>query len=922
MNVTKRSGKVEQYNEKKITKNAKRACKGLDCTDPNVVVMNAQLKLYEGVTTNEIDESLIKSACGLIEQEPNYRFVAARLLLGTIYKEVFGEGVDSDAFDYQYRQSFLKNLKELIKTKILREDLKTLDLKKIAQALKPERDFQFAYIGLQTAKDRYLIKKADKLLESPQAWLMRVAMGLAIAEKEEDRTEWAIKFYDKLSSFDYMTSTPTLFYSGNVRNQLSSCFLSTFEDSIYGIFDGLHQEAQKSKFAGGLGMDFTPFRAGGAYINGTNGYTQGSVYFWKLFNDMLVAVQQCFEGSTKVITQNGVKQISDITTDDRVQVAGGGFRPVIEQFVYDAKDRNDTKFNAVSIRLARRFNRVNVTTGHPFLAITRSNNESIDLRGWGYNRIKKNIEKGILKIDWVESGKLIPGQYVAFSTKAEVTSLGWSTDDAYFYGLMLGDGWVRNNNVEAGICFNKETNIAQIEFVRNYLTDLGVKYRESSNTEDRKCHTSDKYYSIVWSWPSVASKFKFTNLYNSKREKTILPEYLTMEPHLTDHIIKGLVYSDGHIETKTSEVAIYNNSSDLVDCIKVILLRRGIMCGVGRNMGKVGGNAKLPGIKNVDSNDSYVVRVPTYPSLAAELNIIPSIRKAWFEYNDWIFTYVKDIEPTQIADKVYDLKVMGDESYVTLDAGIAHNGGRRQGAGCGYLETWHADIEDFLELRKNVGEDRRRTHDMNTANWIPDLFIKQVNCDGDWYLFSPDETPELHDLFGVEFEKKYNEYVAKGKRGELRIFKHTSAKELWKKMLKALFETGHPWITFKDPCNIRYSNQHDGVVHSSNLCLAGDTIIDCIIDGQVSKLPLVEIVNLYQHNKQIKVLSFNTETNVYEYKLITAGALMNVSAETLTITDTASGKSITCTPDHQIYTTNRGYVAAADLEEDDKLVFS
>ena len=273
-------------------------------------------------------------------------------------------------------------------------------------------------------------------MESPQGFFMRVAMGLALAEKE-NREDWAIKFYNRLSSFDLMSSTPTLFNSGTMHPQLSSCYLNTFEDSIDGIFDGLWQEARKSKFAGGLGMDITPYRARGSYIKGTNGENQGPVYFWKLYGDMLVAVNQ---------------------------------------------------------------------------------------------------------------------------------------------------------------------------------------------------------------------------------------------------------------------------------------------------------------------------------------------------------------------------------------------GGKRKGAGCAYLETWHADIEDFLELRKNVGDERMRSHDMNTSNWIPDLFLKQVETDGDWYLFSPNETPELHEIYGEDFERKYWEYVELGKKGSLRVFKQTKAKELWKKMLKALFETGHPWITFKDPSNIRYSNQHVGTVHSSNLC--------------------------------------------------------------------------------------------------------
>lgn len=437
MKVIKRSGKTEEFNDKKIHNCAKRACKGINDVDYKQVVYNATLKLHDGIKTSDIDDALILSARALIEQEPQYKYVAARLLLQNVYKEVFGEGVDSDAFELQYRKSFITNLKKLVKAGTINKELLKYDLKTLSNALQLDRDFMFPYFGLQTITDRYFYKLNGKIMESPQTWLMRVAMGLALSEKPEERTDYTIKFYEVLSTFRYMTSTPTLFNSGGTRNQLSSCFLNTFEDSLEGIFDGLHQEAQKSKFAGGLGMDFTPFRAGNALINSTGGKTQGSVYIWKMYNDMLVAINQA---------------------------------------------------------------------------------------------------------------------------------------------------------------------------------------------------------------------------------------------------------------------------------------------------------------------------------------------------------------------------------------------GKRRGAGCGYLETWHYDIEDFLEIRKNTGDHRRRCHDMNTANWIPDLFMKQVEADSTWYLFSPDEVPELHDLFGDAFEKRYWEYVEKGKQGELRLFKEVSAKELWKKMLKMLFETGHPWMTWKDPSNIRYSNQHEGVVHSSNLC--------------------------------------------------------------------------------------------------------
>jgi len=156
---------------------------------------------------------------------------------------------------------------------------------------------------------------------------------------------------------------------------------------------------------------------------------------------------------------------------------------------------------------------------------------------------------------------------------------------------------------------------------------------------------------------------------------------------------------------------------------------------------------------------------------------------------------------------------------VANDTAVAVNqGGKRKGAMCGYLETWHLDIEEFLELRKNTGDERRRTHDMNTANWVPDLFMKRVEQDKEWTLFSPGETPELHDLIGKEFEDKYEAYEEKAKKGEMGQYKSVSAKELWRKMLTMLFETGHPWITFKDSCNLRSPQQHAGVVHSSNLC--------------------------------------------------------------------------------------------------------
>ena len=432
--VKKRNGRLQEFKVEKINANAERACEGIQDVSASEVVLDAQLQLYDKITTSEIDKALILGAREKIEKEPNYSYVAARLLLNTVYKEVFKEGVDSDIFKHQYRKSFVQGIKKLVKCNRLSPKMLDFDLAKLSDAIKIRRDLKFKYLGIQILTDRYFIREEDKIMEAPQCFWMRVAMGLAINEKDKEAK--AIEFYNLFSKFLYTSSTPTLFNSGTIRSQLSSCYLNTFDDSIDGIFDGAWQEARKSKYAGGLGLDVTPFRSTGSHIQGTNGISSGLVPWLKIFNDLLVAVNQ---------------------------------------------------------------------------------------------------------------------------------------------------------------------------------------------------------------------------------------------------------------------------------------------------------------------------------------------------------------------------------------------GGKRPGAGCAYLEPWHLDFEDFLNLRRNTGDDRLRCHDMNTASWIPDEFMRRVQGEQDWYFFDPREA-ELHDCFGAEFDERYNALIDLAENGHISNWRKMPAKELWKKMLKVLFETSHPWNTFKDPCNIRYTNQHEGVVHSSNLC--------------------------------------------------------------------------------------------------------
>ena len=445
------------------------ALDGIDDVEAAPVLAELDRTIYDGITADELSQALVMAARTLVEREPNYSLVASRLLLDRLRAEAVShlagtpETPDQATMAAGYPAYTRDYLRRAIDIGLVDPELATFDLDRVTAALRPERDLEIGFLGLQTLYDRYLLHERGTRFELPQAFFLRVAMGLAI--REDDRETRAIEFYELLSSFDFMASTPTLFNSGTTRPQLSSCFLTTVDDDLESIFGGYRNNALLAKYSGGLGNDWTPVRGLGAHIRGTNGVSQGVVPFLKIAGDTAVAVNQ---------------------------------------------------------------------------------------------------------------------------------------------------------------------------------------------------------------------------------------------------------------------------------------------------------------------------------------------------------------------------------------------GGKRKGAACAYLETWHIDVEEFLDLRKNTGDDRRRTHDMNTANWVPDEFLRRVQADSTWTLFSPDEVPDLHDLYGNAFAQRYRAYEAAAERGEVRVHRTVRAVELWRRMLTMLFETGHPWITFKDPCNLRSPQQHAGVVHSSNLCTEITLNTRAGEDGEVAVCNLGS-VNLAAH---------------------------------------------------------------------------
>jgi ribonucleoside-diphosphate reductase alpha chain len=441
LSVTKSDGRIEPFMLEKVHKTLSYVTHGEAAgINQELIIKQVEMEVYDGITTADIHRTLIMVVRSMIEQDPAYSVLASRLLLQSIYKETMGgKKINYANFEADYRRMFVENLKRAVELKKLSADLLSFNLDEIAAMLDPKRDDLFRYLGLQTLADRYFVRVSEKgqTLESPQYFWLRVAMGLALGEKPENRMRWIKEFYDVLSNLDYVASTPTLFNAGAPLSQLSSCYLNTVMDDLENIFKVYGDNAQLSKWTGGIGTDWTNLRATGALIKKAGIHSQGVIPFLKIANDVTVAINRS---------------------------------------------------------------------------------------------------------------------------------------------------------------------------------------------------------------------------------------------------------------------------------------------------------------------------------------------------------------------------------------------GRRRGATCAYLETWHYDIEEFLELRKNTGDERRRTHDMNTANWIPDLFMKRIREDGDWTLFSPDEVPELHHLYGRAFENAYVQAENRAASGQIVLSRKIKARDLWKKMLTQLFETGHPWVTFKDPSNIRSPQDHVGVVHNSNLC--------------------------------------------------------------------------------------------------------
>jgi len=810
--ITTADGKTRVLKESHIKNRLKVACRGIPEASIEELLETIILNFYEGIKEHEVDQATMMAARTKIEIEPAYSKVAARLLADILYREAMETSASDTSLESTHRDYFKKYIKFGISVHRLSPSLLEFDLDKLAKAIDLKRDDLFSYLGLQTLYDRYFIHHQERRIETPQIFWMRVAMGLALIEGDQ-KNEKAIEFYNLLSQFHFTSATPTLFNSGTMHSQLSSCYLSTVMDDLSHIFKVISDDAQLSKWAGGIGNDWTNVRATGSVIKGTNGKSQGIIPFLKVANDTAVAVNQCFAPETQIFTAQGIKPICQVKVGDLVLGVSGTYREVTEIFAYNQKDP------MVEITVKHAIEPIAVTAGHPFYAIRGVPLEQANARTEAW------LKKGKVNFEWVEAGALKKGDYIAQIIPTETIAVPeMEEDDARLYGILLGDGHFSKS--EWGVSGNPQVD-AHLDFVRSYLHERGIHFWETGR--------GTSYVQIKWAAGrgavqdatsgqyigSIAPTLPFDqdDLYDNQGNKRIAPRLSHLPRPQTLAMIQGLLETDGNV-SRGKEITFTNTSQPLVEGLRYQLLRMGVPTAGQfriRKNGHVGKRSDGSIAHFQGGTECYDVRIPAIPEIATRLGCKPLTKKNWLTFNNRLFTRVKKTQTIGVKPFVYDLKVEGDESYMTT-AGLAHNGGKRKGAMCAYLETWHLDIEDFLDLRKNTGDDRRRTHDMNTANWIPDLFMKRVAENGKWTLFSPSDVPDLHHIYGNEFEKRYVEYEKMADEGKLKLHKRVDALDLWRKMLSMLFETGHPWITFKDPSNIRSPQDHVGVVHCSNLC--------------------------------------------------------------------------------------------------------
>lgn len=886
MKILKRDGRYEQLSFDKVIYRLRKLCNDeslgvLSNIDPDIVAQRVVNSIYDGVSSSELDEEAARIAVSFTEN-PQYGELASRIVVSNLHKST--HECFSEVLEILYSNTDIHgNPAPLIADDVM--EIVRQNKNRLNFVLDYKRDYLFDYFGFKTLERSYLLKLKNgdkqKIIERPQHMYMRVALGI-----HKDDIENVIKTYDLISQGYYTHATPTMFNSGTRLSQLSSCFLLGTHDSVDGIFKNITDCARISKLAGGIGIHISNIRAKGSTIRGTNGQSDGIAPMLKVYNDTAVYINQCFTPDTWVYSKDGPKQIGDITTSDHLVTVDGSFKKVNEVI------KNNVSKEIFEIRATNTLFPVKVTKEHEIYLIKGQKKIT------NFNLIKNRLEKNIIQPDFYEASKMTEDDIVGFPIPKYEQDNNINDLDFYkFYGLMLGDGYHRNNGYyEFGIYLSDTTKQEEQEFVKNYISNRGLTYWTCEHNGCTKIGWYDK------------GKLGLTRemLYDEKDEKRIIDSFLHLPKNKSLKLIEGLLKSDG---SNLKELYFHNTSLKLIMQMRYLFLRLGILTSgnVRNNIGK--SHVTKHGSTITTKKISYVLRIPKHPVLES---IIIFKKKGqflkYFEWNGILWGRVKSINKIQYEGEVYDFNMIDNHNYLT-DMGLVHNSGKRKGSFAMYIEPWHADILDFLEMRKNQGHEDLRARDLFYALWIPDLFMKQVKENGDWHLMCPDECPGLPDAYGKNFEELYNKYVS-----ENRFKKVVKAQDLWTRILEAQIETGQPYMLYKDSINEKSNQKNIGTTRSSNLCVSPETMI-------LTDVGYCQIKDL--ENKEVNVWNGQEWSKTTIHKT-------GVDQELLKIKFT-NGSELECTPYHKFYiaTGKRPaqypkikQIEAKDLTKDMKLIKS
>ena len=673
---------------------------------------------------------------------------------------------------------------------------------KLADQLQPmmryDLDYTYRFFGLKTLLKSYLLREGGfkaplgETIETPQDDLMRFAAFLW-----DDNVDELRRCYDLAAKQYYTPATPSLFNAGTNIPQMSSCFLLQIpDDSLDSIYDTLKECAMIAKTSGGIGLSIHRIRATNAAIKTTNGRSNGVVPMLRVFNDTAYYVDQCFTPETVVYTDEGACEIGMIMPGDKIITENGSLQRVKRVM------RTQHEGPMVKISIKQGIQDVMVTKEHPFLVLRGQK------RGLNFTLIKNRLNKGICKPEWVEASCLTKDDLVIFpiieDSNCEDIEV-YSEEDCFFYGLMIGDGHISRDGKQATITQNFQ-NTPLLDFCKQYLSSNGIRYTETLPKDD-----SPNKHRLTWS-AHLGFKFNRRSMYDGDGDKLIHPHMINLPKNKCMQIVRGIIKSDGCIvNVQHGEILLEMTSQNVVENVRYILMKYGMLtCGKIRDR-----RGEVSSYKGITSKKLiYLLRVPKTEYIGELLDVEPGKWVTYMVHDGYLYSRITSVDKhVHYKGDVIDLEIDSVHSYVT-HVGIAHNGGgKRKGAFAIYLEVWHADIADWLDLKKNTGKEERRCHDLFYGLWVCDLFMKRVRADADWSLFCPNKAPGLCEAWGEQFEELYERYEKEG-----RATRTIKAKKLFSMVHDSQVETGTPYILFKDAANRKSNQQNLGTIQSSNLC--------------------------------------------------------------------------------------------------------